>query len=230
LAAHPAQGSLRCECWHWTDKGRSGQWWNGGGLAPQGVNNLGEALAAICSLASFPPMSGAPVYKLWEARLQELSCYVQRYPVVERRGLSPLVREIRGAAAPGGGAANTKAHRGAAGLGLACPTQPTAVSPRPTTPVAVQGRPALTTEISCQQRRVPWLSPCVAARRAAVRRQQEWHGPAQGSKPLRVWRPLQQRRGQASAPRRGPWLLSQDPSQRREAELGLAVPWVLPWS
>jgi hypothetical protein len=39
------------------------------GLAPKGVNNLGEALAAICSLASFPPMSGAPMYKLWEARL-----------------------------------------------------------------------------------------------------------------------------------------------------------------
>jgi hypothetical protein len=33
-------------------------------LAPQGVNNLGEALAAICSLASFPPMPGAPAYKL----------------------------------------------------------------------------------------------------------------------------------------------------------------------
>jgi hypothetical protein len=39
------------------------------GLAPKGVNNLGEALAAICSQASFPPMSGAPMYKLWEARL-----------------------------------------------------------------------------------------------------------------------------------------------------------------
>jgi hypothetical protein len=38
-------------------------------LAPQGVNNLGEALAAICSLASFPPMSGAPAYKPWEAHL-----------------------------------------------------------------------------------------------------------------------------------------------------------------
>jgi hypothetical protein len=39
------------------------------GLAPQGVNNLGEARAIICSLASFPPMSGALAYKLWEARL-----------------------------------------------------------------------------------------------------------------------------------------------------------------
>jgi hypothetical protein len=32
------------------------------GLAPQGVNNLREALAAICSLAYFPMMPGAPVY------------------------------------------------------------------------------------------------------------------------------------------------------------------------
>jgi hypothetical protein len=30
---------------------------------PRGVNNLGEALAAICSLTSFPPMPGAPAYK-----------------------------------------------------------------------------------------------------------------------------------------------------------------------
>jgi hypothetical protein len=30
------------------------------GLVPQGVNNLGEALAAICSHASFPQMPGAP--------------------------------------------------------------------------------------------------------------------------------------------------------------------------
>jgi hypothetical protein len=36
---------------------------------PRGVNNLGEALAAICSLASFPPMPGAPAYKPWEACL-----------------------------------------------------------------------------------------------------------------------------------------------------------------
>jgi hypothetical protein len=60
------------------------------GLAPQGVNNLREALAAICSLASFPPMPGAPAYKLWEARLQELSGYVQHYPTLERRVSSPL--------------------------------------------------------------------------------------------------------------------------------------------
>jgi hypothetical protein len=38
-------------------------------LAPQGVNNLGEALAAICNLAYFPLMPGAPAYKLWEAHL-----------------------------------------------------------------------------------------------------------------------------------------------------------------
>jgi hypothetical protein len=33
------------------------------GLVPQGVSTLGEAMAAICSLACFPPMPGAPAYK-----------------------------------------------------------------------------------------------------------------------------------------------------------------------
>jgi hypothetical protein len=61
------------------------------GLAPQGVNNVGEALATICSVTSFPPMLGAPAYKLWEARLHELSGYVQRYPATERSGPSPLI-------------------------------------------------------------------------------------------------------------------------------------------
>jgi hypothetical protein len=64
-------------------------------LAPQGVNNLREALAPICSLASFPPMLGAPAYKLWEAHLQELSGYVQRYPAPERH-VSPLSSERPG--------------------------------------------------------------------------------------------------------------------------------------
>jgi hypothetical protein len=35
--------------------------------APRGVDNLGEALAAICSLTSFPPMLGDPAYRPWEA-------------------------------------------------------------------------------------------------------------------------------------------------------------------
>jgi hypothetical protein len=99
------------------------------GLAPQGVNNLGEALAAICSLASFPPIPGAPAYKLWEAHLQVLSGYVQRYPAAERRDPSPLVREIGVATAPGGGAISATTCRAAAGLALACPAQPTAASP-----------------------------------------------------------------------------------------------------
>jgi hypothetical protein len=108
------------------------------GQALQGVNNLGEALAAICSLAYFPPMPGDLAYKLWEAHLQELSSYMQRYPAVERRGPSPLIREIGGAAAPGGGAANTTTHRGAAGLTLACPAQPTAALPQLATPIVVR--------------------------------------------------------------------------------------------
>jgi hypothetical protein len=57
---------------------------------PRGVNNLGEALAAICSLASFPSMLGAPAYKPWEAHLQELYKYVQCYPVAEQHNSSPL--------------------------------------------------------------------------------------------------------------------------------------------
>jgi hypothetical protein len=67
--AHRAQGFMRCEPLHWLTKGRrwSKRWSDG---FPQGVNNLGEALAAICSLASFPPMPGAPTYKPWKTRLQ----------------------------------------------------------------------------------------------------------------------------------------------------------------
>jgi hypothetical protein len=64
------------------------------GLVPQGVSNLGEALAAISSLASFPPMPGAPAYKPWEACLQELSEYVQCCPIAGQHGSSPLVREL----------------------------------------------------------------------------------------------------------------------------------------
>jgi hypothetical protein len=88
------------------------------------VNNLRKVLAAIFSLVSFPPMPGTPAYKLWEARLQELSVYVQRYPIVEWRGSAPLVQEIGVAAAPGGGAANATVRRAAAGawLGLSRPT------------------------------------------------------------------------------------------------------------
>jgi hypothetical protein len=59
-------------------------------LAPQGVSNLGEALAAICSITSFRSMPGAPAYKLWEAHLQELSGYMQRYPAEGRHDSSPL--------------------------------------------------------------------------------------------------------------------------------------------
>jgi hypothetical protein len=66
-------------------------------------------------------MSGAPAYKLWKARLQELSSYVQCYPAPERRGSSPLVRETGVAAAPGGGAANAAVRRAAAGLAWPAP-------------------------------------------------------------------------------------------------------------
>jgi hypothetical protein len=46
--------------------------------APRGINNLGEALIVICTLTSFPPTQGMPVYALWEARLRELTEYMQR--------------------------------------------------------------------------------------------------------------------------------------------------------
>jgi hypothetical protein len=62
-AAHPAQGSVRCEGLHRPVEGRRGA--NAGTVVIphpdsvlQGVNNLGKALAAIFSLASFPPMQG----------------------------------------------------------------------------------------------------------------------------------------------------------------------------
>jgi hypothetical protein len=48
------------------------------------------------------------------------------------------------------------------------------------------------------------------------------------SEPLRVRCPLPQERGRASAPRRSTWLLSQDPSLRREEELGPVVSWASP--
>jgi hypothetical protein len=46
--------------------------------APQGIHNLGEALIAICILTSFPPAQGTPVYRVCEARIKELTAYVQR--------------------------------------------------------------------------------------------------------------------------------------------------------
>jgi hypothetical protein len=163
------------ECWRRLDKGSGrGQWWNGGdhrpGLAPQGVNNLEEALATICSLASFPPMPGDLAYKLWEACLQELSGYVQCYPATEQRGSSPLVREIGVAAAPDGGAANAMARRAAAGLALAYPAQPTTASPCPAMPVVARGWPALTTEITAQAK--------AGATVATLHRHEESHGAA----------------------------------------------------
>jgi hypothetical protein len=150
-------------------------------LAPQGVNNPGEALVAICSLVSFPPMPGAPVYKLSEACLQELSGYVQRYPAPEQRGSSPLVREAGVAVAPGGGAANATAHRAATGLALASPAQPTAAPPKPATPVVARGWPALTTEIPAPAKvgaAIVTLHHREESHGAAARHQPERHGPA----------------------------------------------------
>jgi hypothetical protein len=46
--------------------------------APQGIHSLGEALIAICTLTSFPPAQGTPMYEAWEAGIKELTTYVQR--------------------------------------------------------------------------------------------------------------------------------------------------------
>jgi hypothetical protein len=45
--------------------------------APQSIHNLGEALVTICTLTSFPPVQGTPSYEAWEARIKELTTYVQ---------------------------------------------------------------------------------------------------------------------------------------------------------
>jgi hypothetical protein len=47
-------------------------------LAPQGIRNLGEALIVICTLTTFPPAQGTLAYVAWEARIKELTVYVQR--------------------------------------------------------------------------------------------------------------------------------------------------------
>jgi hypothetical protein len=44
--------------------------------APQGINSLGEALIAICTLTSFPLTQGTPMYEAWEDRIKELIAYV----------------------------------------------------------------------------------------------------------------------------------------------------------
>jgi hypothetical protein len=46
---------------------------------PQGINNLGEALTAICTLTAFPLTPGAPAYTSWEARLGELTKNMQHH-------------------------------------------------------------------------------------------------------------------------------------------------------
>jgi hypothetical protein len=47
--------------------------------APQGIHSLGEALIAICTVTSFPPAQGMPMYEAWEARIKELTAYVQHH-------------------------------------------------------------------------------------------------------------------------------------------------------
>jgi hypothetical protein len=47
--------------------------------APQGIHNLGEALIVICTLTSFPPAQGTPMYEAWDAQIKELTVYIQRH-------------------------------------------------------------------------------------------------------------------------------------------------------
>jgi hypothetical protein len=58
--------------------------------APQGIRNLGEALIAICTLSSFPPSQGTPTYAALEARIKELTAYVQRHTDTAYSRLRPL--------------------------------------------------------------------------------------------------------------------------------------------
>jgi hypothetical protein len=46
--------------------------------APQGICNLGEALIAICTLTTFPPAQGTLTNAVCEARIKELTTYLQR--------------------------------------------------------------------------------------------------------------------------------------------------------
>jgi hypothetical protein len=63
------------------------------GLAPQGVNNLGEALAAICSLASFPPMLGVPCTSFGKRIFR--SCLVMCSAILPQSGAAPLLSSER---------------------------------------------------------------------------------------------------------------------------------------
>jgi hypothetical protein len=54
----------------------AGSGMNGGGpvshrsaQVPQGIHNLGDALIAICTLTSFPPVQGMLAYVVREARI-----------------------------------------------------------------------------------------------------------------------------------------------------------------
>jgi hypothetical protein len=152
------------------------------GLVPQGVSNLGEALATICSLVSFPPMPGALAYKPWEAHLQELSEYVQCCPIAVRHGSSPLIREIGAATAPDGGTTRIVAREVAAGLAMAFPVQPAAAPTWPTTSVVMLGRLALATEVPAPvMSGAMVITLCHLEERhgAAMHHQQERHKPTQ---------------------------------------------------
>jgi hypothetical protein len=109
---------------------------------------------------------------------------MQRYPAEGRHDSSPLAREIGAMVAPGSGAASVATRKVAAGLALACPTQPIATSTRTTTPVVVHGRHALAMEIPAPAKvgaAVVTLHHHEERRGVAVHHQQELKGPAQGA-------------------------------------------------
>jgi hypothetical protein len=86
-------------------------------LAPQGVYNLGEALAAIFSLASFPPMLGFLHTSFGKHVFR--SCLATCSAIPRRSGVfPPLIRETRVVAVPGSGAANTVTRRVVMGLAM----------------------------------------------------------------------------------------------------------------
>jgi hypothetical protein len=176
-------------------------------------------------------MLGAPAYKPWEARLQELSEYVQRYPVAEWCDSSHLTREEGPVDAPSGGAARTAACKGTVGIATVCPAQPVVAPSQLTVSVVTLGRPALVTEVPAPAKAgaaVITLHRCEESRSAAVHRQQGRRPPAPEAlvPPGPALAAMKKRASRHAS--KSPWLLSQDPPPRWEEKLGPAVPRVLP--
>jgi hypothetical protein len=79
--------------------------------APRGINNFGEALIAICTFTSFPLAQGMPAYVLWEARLRELTKYMQRRIAMTHSCSCSIAQGTGATTMHHGGVAAMTAHR-----------------------------------------------------------------------------------------------------------------------